>query len=63
MTLSDRIADLWEQKSEEHKQRTIQSIPLRRPAQPEDQARVIAFLASEDADYVTGVTIDTAGGR
>ena len=63
LTLSDRIAELWEQKSEEHKQRTIQSIPLRRPAQPEDQARVIAFLASEDADYVTGVTIDTAGGR
>ena len=63
LTLSDRIAELWEQKSEEHKQRTIQSIPLRRPGQPEDQARVIAFLASEDADYVTGVTIDTAGGR
>ena len=63
LTLSDRIADLWAQKSEEHKQRTIQNIPLRRPAQPEDQARVIAFLASADADYVTGVTIDTAGGR
>ena len=63
LTLSDRIAELWAQKSEEHKQRTIQNIPLRRPAQPEDQAKVIAFLASDDADYVTGVTIDTAGGR
>ena len=36
---------------------------LRRVAQPEDQAKVIAFLASADADYVTGVTIDMSGGR
>ena len=27
-------------------------------AQPEDQAGVICFLASADADFVTGVTID-----
>ncbi|MDE0808032.1 MAG: SDR family oxidoreductase [Alphaproteobacteria bacterium] len=27
-----------------------------------DQARVICFLASQDADYVTGQTIDVSGG-
>ena len=27
-----------------------------------DQARVICFLASSDADFVTGVTIDVTGG-
>jgi NAD(P)-dependent dehydrogenase (short-subunit alcohol dehydrogenase family) len=27
-----------------------------------DQARVIAFLASPDADFVTGLTIDVTGG-
>jgi len=29
----------------------------------EDQARVIAFLASRDADFVNGTTIDVAGGQ
>ena len=63
LTLSDRIGRLWEQKSEQEKQLAIESIPLRRVAQPEDQAKVVAFLASADADYVTGVTIDVSGGQ
>ncbi|MEK7387156.1 MAG: SDR family oxidoreductase [candidate division NC10 bacterium] len=36
--------------------------PLRRVAEAKDQARVICFLASRDADFVTGVTIDVTGG-
>ena len=36
--------------------------PLGRVAVAEDQARVICFLASSDADFVTGVTIDVTGG-
>ena len=36
--------------------------PLGRVAVAEDQARVICFLASRDADFVTGVTIDVTGG-
>jgi NAD(P)-dependent dehydrogenase (short-subunit alcohol dehydrogenase family) len=28
-----------------------------------DQAKVICFLASSDADFVTGVTIDVTGGN
>ena len=62
-TLSERVAPRWEQRSEEEKQHILKEIPLRRVYQPEDQAKVIAFLASGDADYVTGVTIDTGGGR
>jgi NAD(P)-dependent dehydrogenase (short-subunit alcohol dehydrogenase family) len=27
-----------------------------------DQAKVIAFLASSDADFITGSTIDVSGG-
>ena len=63
LTLSDRIGRLWEQKSEQDKQLTIENIPLRRVALPEDQAKVIAFLASADADFVSGVTIDVSGGQ
>ncbi|WP_417386151.1 SDR family NAD(P)-dependent oxidoreductase [Gimesia sp.] len=37
-------------------------IPLRRWAQPEEIARVIAMLASEDASYLTGTTITVDGG-
>jgi 3-oxoacyl-[acyl-carrier protein] reductase len=37
--------------------------PLRRVAQPEDIAAVIAFLASEDARHITGQTIYVNGGR
>ena len=62
-TLSDRLVGIWEQMSEQDQQRFVEDIPLRRVAQPEDQAKVIAFLASADADYVTGVTIDMSGGR
>ena len=36
--------------------------PLRRVAEAVDQANVICFLASSDADFVTGLTIDVTGG-
>ena len=63
MTLSERIQPRWEGRSEDHRQIIIDQIPLGRLSKPEDQAKVIAFLASEDANYVTGVTIDTSGGK
>jgi meso-butanediol dehydrogenase/(S,S)-butanediol dehydrogenase/diacetyl reductase len=37
-------------------------IPLGRPGEPEDVAAVIAFLASEDARFVTGVNLPVDGG-
>ena len=36
--------------------------PLKRPGLPEDTARVVAFLCSDDAGWVTGQTITIAGG-
>ena len=63
MTLSERIQPRWEGRSEDQRQIIIAQIPLGRLSKPEDQAKVIAFLASEDANYVTGVTIDTSGGK
>jgi len=40
----------------------VQSIPWKRAAQPEEIARLAVFLASEDADYVTGTTYVMDGG-
>ena len=34
--------------------RSIAKIPLRRHAQPEEIAALFAFLASDDAQYITG---------
>jgi glucose 1-dehydrogenase len=40
----------------------LSNIPLRRLGKPEDVAGMAAFLASHDADYVTGATFIVDGG-
>ena len=62
-TLTERIRPRWEQQSPEDQEAEIERTPLRRIAEAPDQANVICFLASSDADFVTGVTIDVTGGN
>ena len=40
----------------------LENIPLRRLGKPADVAAVVAFLASTDADYITGTTVFVDGG-
>lgn len=40
----------------------LAKIPMQRVGQPDDVAKVIAFLASDDASYVTGQVIAIGGG-
>jgi NAD(P)-dependent dehydrogenase (short-subunit alcohol dehydrogenase family) len=40
----------------------IAGVPMKRLGQPEEVAGVVAFLASSDASYVTGVEINVDGG-
>jgi 3-oxoacyl-[acyl-carrier protein] reductase len=47
---------------EQFQQHVAPTIPLRRVGQPSEVASVIAFLASEDASYVSGQIIYVAGG-
>lgn len=62
LTLTERIRPRWEQRSPDERAQEVARTPLRRVAEAADQARVICFLASADADFVTGVTIDVTGG-
>ncbi len=40
-----------------------QKTPMKRPGKPRNIAAAVAFLASEDADYITGHTLGVNGGR
>ena len=47
---------------ERHGPEIARKIPLGRPAEPEEIAAVVAFLASDGASYITGETINANGG-
>ncbi len=50
------------QHNEERSQAWLRAVPLARIGKPEEVASVAAFLASDDASYVTGQTISVDGG-
>ena len=48
--------------SDEFKQNAVKQIPLGRVGTPEDVAGAVAFLASDDASYITGHVLSVNGG-
>jgi 3-oxoacyl-[acyl-carrier protein] reductase len=40
----------------------LAKVPMKRFGQPEEVAAAVAFLASQDASYITGVEINVDGG-
>lgn len=55
-------SDMTDKLTEEQKQKLVQNIPLGRIGLPENIAKMVAFLCSEDADYITGQVITVDGG-
>jgi NAD(P)-dependent dehydrogenase (short-subunit alcohol dehydrogenase family) len=51
------------QLTQEHIDYMVERIPLKRVGQPEEVARLIAYLASEDLSFATGACFDVSGGR
>ncbi|MDW7662249.1 MAG: SDR family oxidoreductase [Bacillota bacterium] len=49
--------------AEEYEHTLTSSVPMKRMADPSEIAELIAYLASDKADYITGVTITIAGGK
>lgn len=43
--------------------RVGKTAPLQRPGEPEEVARTILWLASDEASYLTGALVDVTGGR
>ena len=54
--------DMTKVLSDDLKAEMVKNIALGRPGQPEDVAKVVAFLASDEAEYVTGQVIECSGG-
>jgi len=47
---------------EVHDQGVLSSVHLKRAGQPEEIARAIVFLCSDEASYITGTTLTPDGG-
>ncbi len=48
--------------SEEMKEKAFEAVPLKRFAEPQDIAKAVMFLASQDAAYITGHVLAVNGG-
>ena len=54
--------DMTNKLTDDQKKELAKNIPLNKLGNPEDIAKVVAFLCSEDADYITGQVIAVDGG-
>jgi 3-oxoacyl-[acyl-carrier protein] reductase len=49
--------------TEAHRQRFVATVPLGRLSTPKDVANAALYLASDEAEFITGVALEVDGGR
>ncbi|KAF4159986.1 hypothetical protein CNMCM6936_004169 [Aspergillus lentulus] len=49
--------------TEENRAAFVSTVPLGRPSTPRDVANTCCFLASDEAEFITGVNLEVDGGR
>nr|AGF93408.1 3-oxoacyl-(acyl-carrier-protein) reductase [uncultured organism] len=57
------LTEGYKEQMEGHIEDQAKSIPMKRMGEPEDIAHAMAFLASDEASYITGQTIIVDGGQ
>ena len=57
------LAQLHDLLLEDPHQELARWYPMGRVAEPEDVAKAVSFLASDDASYITGVALPVDGGK
>ncbi len=57
------LADFMGADTPENRAKFVASIPLGRFSQPEDIANAALYLASDEANFITGVALEVDGGR
>jgi NAD(P)-dependent dehydrogenase (short-subunit alcohol dehydrogenase family) len=60
--LSSAGTGLSEEQVEEFKKNLLNNIPLGRIGHPDEIAKAVAFLASDDSSYITGIELFVDGG-
>ncbi len=54
--------DMTEKLNEQQRQAILSNVPIKRLGKPEDVAKAVLFLSSNDSDYITGQVIIVDGG-
>lgn len=60
--IDDEMGKLWGRQKGTSMQRRVDTVPLKRAASADEVANVGVFLASDEADYITGQTMYIDGG-
>jgi NAD(P)-dependent dehydrogenase (short-subunit alcohol dehydrogenase family) len=58
----DRLAQSEEEEIKQLKKRLITTVPMGRMGSPDEVAKVVSFLASDESSFVTGIDLSIDGG-